>query len=155
MAFRHPQKMASSTSLKSLLRHPERRLWVLKSIHLLKSSLKGLRPNRFYRFPGRRKWVRMSSRHLESSLHRLHKSRFLRRLDGRLWVVWAICLLKTSLKQIRPSLFFWCRRCKKWVRMAFRHFEILFHWLHQILFLRRPEVRLCVHRAIRLLKSSL
>jgi hypothetical protein len=85
------------------LRRPEGRLWVLRPIRLLKTSLKRLRPSRFFPCPGSSKWVRMTFQHLETFLHRLHQSRFLRRPEGRLWDLRAIRLLKTSLPRLRPS----------------------------------------------------
>jgi hypothetical protein len=67
------------------LRRPEGRLWILKAIRLLKTSLKHLRPSRFFRCPGCRKWVRMALRNLETTLHHLQQS-YLRLPEGRLWV---------------------------------------------------------------------
>jgi hypothetical protein len=77
------------------LRRPEGRLWVLRTIRLLKTSLKRLRKSLF-RWPRCRKCSYMTFRHLDISLYRLHKIRYLRRSEGRLWVLSAIRVLGTS-----------------------------------------------------------
>jgi hypothetical protein len=38
--------------------------------------------------------------------------------------------------------------------LAHRHLETLLHWFRQTCFLRRPEGRLCILRANRLLKTT-
>jgi hypothetical protein len=133
----------------------EGRLWVLRAIRLLRTSLKRLHPSHIFRFPWCRKWVRLTHRHLETSLHRLRQRRFLRRPEGRLWVLRSIHLLKTTRKRLRHSRFYRSKGCRKCVLMAFRHFETSLHRLHQSRFLRRPEGRLWVLRVIRLLKTWL
>jgi hypothetical protein len=46
-----PWNIALSTSPKSFLRHPEGRLWILRSISLLKTSLHRIRPKRIFESP--------------------------------------------------------------------------------------------------------
>jgi hypothetical protein len=132
---------------------PKGRLCVLSTVRLLKTSLKRLRPSRFFRCPGSTKYVRMAFQHLETSLNRIHQSGFLRRPEGRLWVHRAIRLHKHHLTDF-VQVVFRCPGRTKWVRMASRQFETSLHLLHQSRFLRRPEGRLWVLRHIRLLKTT-
>jgi hypothetical protein len=66
------------------LRRPESRLWVLRAIRSLKTSLPRFRPNQFFQCHECWKLVRMLFRHQETSLQRNHLSRILRHSDGRL-----------------------------------------------------------------------
>jgi hypothetical protein len=87
------------------LKRPEGKLWVLSAISPLETSLKQLRPSRFFRCPGSKKWVRMAFKHLETSFLRLHQNCNLRRPEG-IWVLRAIRLLKTSLPRHHPNRLF-------------------------------------------------
>jgi hypothetical protein len=118
---------------KSHFTHPESRLWFLRVILLLETSLPRLRPSHFFFWPRKKKISSHILSTTSNSLHRLHQSRILRLPEGRLWVLRAICLFETLL---RPSRIFWCPGCSKWVRMAFRHLEISLHRLHQSHILR-------------------
>jgi hypothetical protein len=152
-AFPHFETSLHRLHQSRFLRRLEDRLWVLRPLSLHESSLKRLRPSRFFWCPGRTKLVPMASRHFETLLHRLHESRFQRRPEGRLWVLRTIHLDKNSLKQNRPRSFFrntGFRKC-----MAFRHLETTLHRLLQNRFLRRPEGRLWILSPIRLLKHHL
>jgi hypothetical protein len=134
------------------LRHSEGRLWVLRTIRLLKTSFKRIRPIAFF-YPWFRKLFRMVFGHLETSLHRLHQSRFSIRSEGKLWVLRAIRLLITSLKRYRESHFLRFPKWWKWLCMTHRHLETSLLRLRQSRLLRRAEGRFCVLRAIRIFKS--
>jgi hypothetical protein len=121
------RNIASSNSPKSFFK-PSRRL---RAIWQLKTSLKRLRPSRFFRCARCRKWVGMTIWHLETSFHRIHQSRYLRRLEDKLKVLRAIRLLKTSLTRLCPSRLFRCSGCRKRVRIAFRHLETSLQRIHQ------------------------
>jgi hypothetical protein len=82
------------------------RLWVLRVIRILQTSLPRIRPIRFSRRPGHRKSVCMAFRHLENSFHRSQQRRILRRPEDRWCILIAIRLFKTSLPQLRPIRFF-------------------------------------------------
>jgi hypothetical protein len=84
MPFRHIQTTLQRIFQNHFLRLPEGWLLILRPIRPHKTSLKWLRPRRFFRCTRCRKWVRMAFRRNEISLHRLHQSRFLRRTEGRL-----------------------------------------------------------------------
>jgi hypothetical protein len=112
---------------------------VLRSIRLLRTSLKRLHLCHCFRFPGYRKRFRIAHGHIDTSVHRLRQSRFLRRPEGSLWVLRAIRLLKTSLKRLRRSRFIRIPGCGKFHLMAFRQLKTLLHRLHQRSFLRRLE----------------
>jgi hypothetical protein len=113
-----PSNIASSTSLKSFLRHPEIILWVLWAIRLLKQHL-----NDFDQvdvsMPWMQKWFRMSFWHLETSLHGLHQSRFNTRPQGRLLFQRPYTYLKHHLSDFVKNPFFRCPECIKWIRTAF------------------------------------
>jgi uncharacterized protein YlaI len=117
------------------------RLWVLRAIRLLKTTLHRLRPKRLFECPECRKCVQISFRHHETSFHGQHQSRFLIRSQGRLWVLSAFRLLQTSLKQLRPIRFFPCPECIQCVRMAFLHHETSIHRRHQSRILIRSKIR--------------
>jgi hypothetical protein len=93
------------TSQKSFLRRQESRLRIFRSIRLLKTSLKQLRPSRFFDAQESRNEIEWR---FDTLKHRFidHQSRFLTREEGRLRFLRAFRLLKTSLKQLRPSRFF-------------------------------------------------
>jgi hypothetical protein len=85
------------------IRLPESRLWVLRAIYLLKSTLNKHRPSRFFINPGFRKWLAFG--HFETMSHRLLQNRFLRRPEGSLWILRRIRVHKTSLKWLRSFVF--------------------------------------------------
>jgi hypothetical protein len=91
-----PSIIASSTSLKYFLRHPEVILWVLRAIRLLKQHLNDFDQVDFS-MPWMQKWFRMSFWHLETSLHGLQQSRFITRPEGRLLFQSPITYLKHHL----------------------------------------------------------
>jgi hypothetical protein len=124
------------------------------TIRLLKTSLKRLRPNRFFRCTGNIKLVRMAFRHLESSLHRLHQSRFLRRPECRLWVLRAIRFLKHHIRAF-VQIAFTMPKIQKMISHCIRHLVTLIYLLQKRRFLKRSEGRLWVLRAIRLFINSL
>jgi hypothetical protein len=113
MAFRQLERDLHRHLQNRFLRRTGGRLWVLRHICLLKTSLKRLRPSRFFRCPRSTKWVRMAFRLFKTSLHRLRQSRFLRRSKGKIWIFRPIRLLKTSLKRLWQIRFFWMPRIKK------------------------------------------
>jgi hypothetical protein len=76
LAFRHHETLVNSNHESRILRRSQGRLWVLRTIRLLKASLKQLHQSCFFRWPGSRKWVRIAFRHLETSFHRFHQSFF-------------------------------------------------------------------------------
>jgi 5-methylcytosine-specific restriction endonuclease McrA len=154
MAFRHPETLHHQLHQSLFLRPPEGRLWVLKAIWIPKISIPRIRTNRFFQCPVCIKCVRKAFRHYEISLHRNHQRPILRLSEDRLWVLWVIRLLKTSLNWVHPNCFFLCSGCRKLVRMSFRYLETSLRF-HQSRFLRRPDGRSWVLRAIRLLKTSL
>jgi hypothetical protein len=143
MAFSYQQIPLHRHHQSCILRRSVGRIWFIRAIRLIKSSLKRIHPSRFFRFSECRKWVRITFRHLETSLNRLQQCRFLRRPEGRLREPRPIRQIITSIKRIRPS-----PGCRKLFRMVFRHLEKLLHWIQQNRFLRRPEGRLWVVRAI-------
>jgi hypothetical protein len=103
-----PWNIASSTSPTSFFMTSSKtiiRTHNLRPIRLLKTSLKRLRPSRFFWSPGCRKLVRMAFRHVQTSLYQHHQSRFLRRQEGRLWILWTIRLFKVHLSNLYKSLF--------------------------------------------------
>jgi hypothetical protein len=109
------------------LRRPEGRLWDLRAIRPIETSIMRLRPSRFFRFPGSKKLVRMAFRHLETSFRRLYQNHYLRRLEGRSWVLRAIHQLKTSLPRLLPNRFFQFREFRKCVLIVLRQHETSFH----------------------------
>jgi hypothetical protein len=93
MAFRHLETSLHRLQQSRFLRRPEGSLWVLRSIHLLKTSLPRFRPNFFLECPKCRKFVRMAFRQHETSLHWHYHCRILRSSEGRLRGLRAITLI--------------------------------------------------------------
>jgi hypothetical protein len=146
-----------------ILRRSQGRLWVLRVIHILKKSLKRLHPSRFFRCSGlyglSTPWNIASSNSKKSffSTLRLQKMRSygLSTHSNIASSTSPNSFFKTCRRQIMSShghsptkniteatsskSHFKCPKCRKWVRMDFRHFETWFHRLHQSRFLRRPE----------------
>jgi hypothetical protein len=85
------------------LKCPEVRLLVLRSIPLLKSSIKQHRPTRFFGKPRIQKMHGLSTTWNNTSTS---PNSFLRRPECRLWILRPIRLHNTSLKGLYPSPFF-------------------------------------------------
>jgi hypothetical protein len=130
MAFWQIEKSLHQHHQSRILRRSQGRLWVLRAIGLLKTSLKQIRQNRFFQYPECRKCVRMDFLQNETSIHVLPESRIFIRPQN-IGVLRVILLLKTSLKRLHLSRFFRCSGCRNLVRMAFRHFETSLYRLHQ------------------------
>jgi hypothetical protein len=81
-----PWNFVSSTSTKLFLKLPEGKLWVLRVIRLLKTSLKQLHQSRFFRYSWCRKCLRMGFRHLETSLHLFKPKSFYKTSPGQVIV---------------------------------------------------------------------
>jgi hypothetical protein len=62
---------------------PSGKLWFLRAICTIETSLNRLRPSRFFRCPGSKKWIRMTFRYLKTSFCRLYQNHYLRRLDDK------------------------------------------------------------------------
>jgi hypothetical protein len=90
----------SSTS-KAFLRRPEGTLWILRTIHLLKTSLKRLHPSRIFRSSGCIKWV-LHFYPLKHPFIDLKKSRFLRLPEDRFW---PFSYLKNHLSIVQLAFF--------------------------------------------------
>jgi hypothetical protein len=129
MAFRHHETSLTRLHHSCFVRRSEARLWILRVIRLIKTSLKKLRPSWIFRCPGCRKWVLMAFGHHESWLYRLHVRSFLKRSEGRLRVLRDIRLLKTSLMRPRLSRFFYVQNAENgfvWPYDTFKHHFIDF-----------------------------
>jgi hypothetical protein len=76
MAFRNLEKFLHLRQQSRFLGRPEGSLFVLRAIRLLKTSLKKLRPSRFFQFPECRNSGRMAFRHLETYFIDMNKIDF-------------------------------------------------------------------------------
>jgi hypothetical protein len=103
IAFRHFETYLQQSRF---LIRPEGKIWFLRAISKIETSLNRIRPSRFFRCPGSKKWIRMAFRHRKTSFRRLYQRYYLRRLEGRSWALRAIRLLETSLPRLRPNRFF-------------------------------------------------
>jgi hypothetical protein len=154
MAFWHLETSLYRLHQSRFLRRPEGRLWLLRAIRLLKTSLKRHRKNSFFRCPGCRNdfaWPFYTFKHRFIDIT---KFVFLDVQKADYVFSGPFAYLEHDLSDFVKAAFFDAHDAE-WFRMVFWYLETSLHRLQQCRFLRRREGSLWVLRAIRLFKTSL